>query len=203
MKGSNQTVTRHTRRVIVDVEVLVPEDRLAAFQIAIGAFAERHVLPKPPAGASAATWRPVKLALAADTVTSFYGEFAGWLRHATAGAPKVDPPDLDAATFGDVWDRLYPRHEREALRLLADDFGRTVGWPELKTKLGLSGDPALPRDLPVLAALCAAANRRFPIRQDGTADLAVFSLPAALIDLVEQAVAADDRRSHAAASTDG
>lgn len=160
----------------MNVSVLVPADRIGAFQVALGTFCASKSFPIGSAGSTGDEWRRVSAEISPDDVGAFYREFARWLGETTTAEP--DLPDLDQAILAACWDQL-PAYEQEFLRLLADDFGRPVGWVELRDKLGLAGEPDLARDLPVLTA-ALDDGRRMPVRVEGD----VLWLPSELVDLV-------------------
>lgn len=160
----------------VNVSVLVPADRIGAFQVALGTFCASKSFPIGSAGSTGDEWRRLSAEVDQNDVAAFYQEFARWLGEATTAEPDLD--DLDEATLAACWD-LLPAYEQEFLRLLADDFGRPVGWVELRDKLGLAGEPDLARDLPVLAA-ALGDQRRMPVRVEGD----VLWLRSELVDLV-------------------
>lgn len=177
----------------VEVTVLVPGDRLAAFQAAMGAYATGGPLPAATPGSTGADWHEATVRVDAVRVADLYSEFGAWLSEATRPDPTPEPSDLDRAGFLAVWDVL-PDHEQEMLRLLADDHGRAAGWLELREKLALPGRPSLERDLANLAAACTAAHRRLPVRQEGSGEDAVMFLTVDLVGHVRAAVRADQQR---------
>jgi hypothetical protein len=165
------------------VDVLVPDDRVREFQIALGAFANGQTMPVPTPGSAAAKWQVVSLQVNDDRIAAFYASFATWLQAATEqGSPppaELDPGELTAELF----DQL-PKMERDFLRLLADDRGRVVGWSELKLKCGLAGPPSLSRALPQFSKQCADRGRSVPVRQELKDDDAVFTLRPELVATV-------------------
>src|SRR5512144_661658 len=162
----------------IDVDVLIPKDRVAAFQIAMGSFTSGRPLSVPQAGATDSGWVRISVAVASTEVKAFYSAFSDWLASAVAGSPTQ--ADVDDSRFQAIWDDL-PSSEQEVLRLLADDSGRAVGWPELRDKLRFPAHPSLDRDLPVLSRACHDAGVRPPVRQDGSGDDAILYLPAAVV----------------------
>lgn len=108
------------------------------------------------------------------SVAAFYRAFGVWIERATAA--EAQQRDLNECEFGEVWEEL-PTPEKELLLLLSDGWGRAVAWPELRMKLRLGGQPNLTRDFPILTQECVSRKRRVPVRQDGSGDDAVFTLP--------------------------
>lgn len=157
------------------VEVLVPEDRAGHFQEALAEYFASGVFPQGAAGSTGDQWQHVALRLPRRRVAHFYRGFSHWLMASLAEAGQQSLPDLSAAELRQTWEVLST-YEREWLRLLSDDWGRPVGWPEMKHKLALSGPPCPARDLPFLAAQCAHLARALPVRQTGSGDEAVFHL---------------------------
>ncbi|MDP9332682.1 MAG: hypothetical protein M3Q30_05145 [Actinomycetota bacterium] len=165
----------------VAVPVLVPVDRTRDFNLALGALVAGNQPRDPAGGSNADEWQKMSVVLATEHVARFYAAFGAWTAAVTTAAGK--PALFDAQKLTQVWDAL-PRRELKFLSLCSDNFGRSVGWPELKRKLGLAGKPSLTRDLPQLAQSCTNPVLAFPIVQDGEGDDAVFTLPAALVDAV-------------------
>jgi hypothetical protein len=172
--------------MFVEVKVSVPGDRVGDLQVAFGGFVSTGKLAAPPAGSSKTEWREVSLAVSDDKVQSFQEAFGSWLTQALAPAVTTPLEKLRVSEFNEVWRDLNER-EREALRLMADDSGRAVGWPELKEKLGLAGEADVAAMLPQLSAFCEAKKREMPVRYRGKGDEQVFFLPAEVIDVVNDA----------------
>ena len=170
------------------VEVLVPADRAGHFQAALADYFNDGSFPQGVAGSAGGDWHHLVLRLPRRRVAQFYRGFSQWLLASLAEAEPQGLSDLSADELGQAWDVLST-YEREWLRLLSDDWGRPVGWPELKHKLALSGSASPARDLPLLAAECARLERALPVRQTGSGDEAVFHLSQEHIKVV---LAAED-----------
>jgi hypothetical protein len=167
--------------MFVELTVPVPDDRIQAFQLALGAFSAARDMPTPDGGSSVSSWRDVAAQIEGTRVVDFYEAFADWLAKAKAATPVATP--MSAAELTTVFPHL-PRMEREMLHLLADDSGRAVGWLELKSKFCLAGKPSLVRAFPHLAAKCEALACAIPIEQAGTGDDTVFVLPIDFVRVV-------------------
>lgn len=171
----------------LEVHVLVPTDRISEFQRALASFTAADAIPAATPGSSGSPWRQVTVPVTDLSLPAFFSSFGAWLGQAMAPATVVSGPDLTSENLAALFPSL-PWAERELLLLLSDDFGRPVGWGELKRKLLLSGKPCLSRDFPVLTQGCAGPPAvSFPVRQHGTGDDAVFSLPPELVDVVRTA----------------
>jgi hypothetical protein len=165
----------------VDVTVQVPADHVRDFEVALGALVTNRKAPDAESGAVVGAWQAVTVSVTAPSVPAFYDAFGEWLSTTTQAVKLLD--DLTADEMSKHW-RALPPAERAFLLLLSDGRGRSVGWPELKTKFHLSGKPSLTRDLPVLTAVCVTPPRRFPVDQDGTGDDTVFTLRPGLVDAI-------------------
>lgn len=171
----------------LQVSVLVPADRVAEFQRALGALITGEATPGGTPGSSGSEWRKVSVPIRESSIPAFFSGFGAWLSEATSPAPSPELVEFTPEAMGSAYLELN-RHERELLLLLSDDRGRPVGWPELKRKLLLSGKPSLTRDFPLLAKACEGPPRRkFPVHQDGNEDEAVFTLPSDLVTAVRYA----------------
>lgn len=166
----------------VTVAVLVPADRTRDFDTALGALVSGDQPPAPEGGSSGKSWQEVSVVLTTESVASFYAAFGEWVKLATKQAAPLAA--FDASHLKTLWNTL-PQRELKLLSLCSDNFGRSVGWPEVKRKLGLAGKPSLTRDLPQLAQFCKHSKIAFPVLQDGEGDDAVFSLTEALVNCVQ------------------
>lgn len=141
-------------------------------------------MPVATPDSSTSSWQEVTVPVRDSEVAQFFASFGAWLGQATAAAP-ASLPELTPEALKALWIEKLPPVEKEILCLLSDDYGRPVGWPELKRKLLLAGKPSLSRDFPVLTKACAGPPpAMFPVRQEGKDDDAVFWLPAELGDAV-------------------
>jgi hypothetical protein len=172
----------------VEVKVQVPADRVGEFQKAVGPFTAGQEMPPATPGSLGTSWQQLAVPVKESSVPAFLRAFAAWLDQATAPVATQPPPDLTPATLTKLVREVLPAYEGEFLRLLSDDSGRPVGWAELKRKLALAGKPSLRRDLPKLTQACGGPQpAKFPVRQEGEGDDAVFWLPPELVDAVREA----------------
>jgi hypothetical protein len=166
----------HNADVAESTVVLVPADRIGAFQAAVSTFVGTGKLTKAKGGSDGKSWTEVPLPpLPAANVAEFYRQFADWLEDATKAAPEREPKHPSPEALVEAMASL-PKLERELLFLLSDDGGRTVAWAEVKKKFSVAGPAELASVLPKLGLLAKAGGWEVPIESVGEKDDAAFRL---------------------------